>query len=69
MNHKTAYYHLPGLFECYELYRVFLPLYRAHREYFYDCAISALCTARRRTVSGAAAVSEAVATPPGRYWP
>ena len=27
MNHKTAYYHLPGLFECYELYRVFLPLY------------------------------------------
>ena len=32
----VAYYHLPGLFECYELYRVFLPLYRAHREYFYD---------------------------------
>ena len=27
-----AYYHLPGLFEFYELYRVFLPLYRAHRE-------------------------------------
>ena len=27
----VAYYHLPGLFECYELYRVFLPLYRAHR--------------------------------------
>ena len=23
----VAYYHLPGLFECYELYRVFLPLY------------------------------------------
>ena len=23
-----AYYHLPGLFEFYELYRVFLPLYR-----------------------------------------
>ena len=29
---KTAYYHLPGLFEFYELYRVFLPLYRKHRE-------------------------------------
>ena len=31
-----AYYHLPGLFEFYELYRVFLPLFREHREYFYD---------------------------------
>ena len=38
-----AYYHLPGLFEFYELYRVFLPLYRAHREYFYDwCEIGSL---------------------------
>ncbi len=38
-NNKTeykAYYHLPGLFEFYELYKVFLPLYRGHREYFYD---------------------------------
>ena len=32
----VAYYHLPGLFEFYELYRVFLPLFREHREYFYD---------------------------------
>ena len=31
-----AYYHLPGLFEFYELYRIFLPLFRQHREYFYD---------------------------------
>ena len=31
-----AFYHLPGLFEFYELYRAFLPLYRSHREYFYD---------------------------------
>ena len=39
----TAYYHLPGLFEFYELYRVFLPLFRAHQEYFYDwCAIGSL---------------------------
>ena len=30
---KTAYYHLPGLFEFYELYRIFLPLFREHREY------------------------------------
>ena len=31
---QIAYYHLPGLFEFYELYSVFLPLFRAHREYF-----------------------------------
>jgi hypothetical protein len=33
---KTAYYHLPGLFEFYDLYSVFLPLFYSHREYFYD---------------------------------
>ena len=39
----TAYYHLPGLIEFYELYRVFLPLFRAHREYFYDwCEIGSI---------------------------
>ena len=39
----TAYYHLPGLFEFYELYRVFLPLYREHREFFYDwCSIGSI---------------------------
>ena len=27
----TAHYHLPGLFEFYDLYRAFLPLYRTHR--------------------------------------
>lgn len=31
---SIAYYHLPGLFEFYELYREFLPLFRKHREYF-----------------------------------
>lgn len=31
-----AHYHLPGLFEFCELYRAFLPLWREHREYFYD---------------------------------
>ena len=39
----TAYYHLPGLFEFYELYRLFLPLFREHREYFYDwCEIGSI---------------------------
>ena len=38
-----AYYHLPGLFEFYELYKVFLPLFREHREYFYDwCQIGSI---------------------------
>lgn len=38
-----AYYHLPGLFEFYELYRVFLPLWKEHREYFYDfCGIGSI---------------------------
>lgn len=38
-----AYYHLPGLFEFYELYSIFLPLFRKHREFFYDwCEIGSL---------------------------
>ena len=36
MKRSIAQYHLPGLFEFYELYKVFLPLFREHREYFYD---------------------------------
>ena len=40
---NTAYFHLPGLFEFYELYRVFLPLFREHREYFYNwCEIGSI---------------------------
>ena len=43
MRKDIAYYHLPGLFEFYELYRVFLPLFREHREYFYDwCEIASI---------------------------
>ena len=43
MNKQTAHYHLPGLFEFYELYRMFLPLFREHREYFYDwCDIGSI---------------------------
>ena len=39
----TAHYHLPGLFEFYELYKNFLPLYRNKREYFYDwCDIASI---------------------------
>ena len=43
MRKDIAYYHLPGLFEFYELYRVFLPLFREHREYFYNwCEIASI---------------------------
>ena len=43
MQKTVAHYHLPGLFEFYELYRVFLPLFREHREYFYDwCDIGSI---------------------------
>ncbi len=42
MEQKT-YYHLPGLFEFYDLFKVFLPLFREHREYFYDwCEIGSI---------------------------
>ena len=38
-----AYYHLPGLFEFYGLYSLFLPLFREHREWFYDwCGIGSI---------------------------
>ena len=48
-----AYYHLPGLFEFYELYKEFLPLYRKHREYFYDwCEIGSIYGAPAECVWG-----------------
>ena len=40
---RTAYFHLPGLFEFYGLYSLFLPLFYNHREYFYDrCEIGSI---------------------------
>lgn len=42
-NCNKAYFHLPGLFEFYEFYKVFLSLFREHREYFYDwCEIGSI---------------------------
>ena len=39
----SIFYHLPGLFEFYDLYKAFLPLFREHREYFYDwCEIGSV---------------------------
>ena len=54
----AAYYHLPGLFEFYELYRRFLPLYREHREYFYDwCAIGSIYGAPAGCIWGGGRIS------------
>ncbi len=51
---NVAYYHLPGLFEFYELYRLFLPLFYTHREYFYDwCEIGSISMEPRKTACGA----------------
>lgn len=68
MNKQTAHYHLPGLFEFYELYRMFLPLFREHREYFYDwCDIGSIYGARR-TASGEAAGSHWRITTQEKCW-
>ena len=38
-----AHYHLPGLFEFYELYKIFLPLMQKHRDWFYPwCNIESI---------------------------
>ena len=61
---QIAYFHLPGLFEFYELYRAFLPLYRAHREYFYDwCAIGSLYGAPADCLWGGGRVGTGVHDP------
>lgn len=39
----SARFHLPGLFEFYDFYKVFLPLFYGHREWFYDwCEIGSI---------------------------
>ena len=62
-NH-IAYYHLPGLFEFYELYRVFLPLFRTYREYFYDwCAIGSIYGAPADCLWGGGRVESGTVAP------
>ena len=65
MNHtQTANYHLPGLFEFYELYAAFLPLYRAHPEYFYDwCDIGSIYGAPADCIWGGGRVGGGGARP------
>ncbi len=57
-------YHLPGLFEFYELYKVFLPLFYEHREYFYDwCEIGSIYGAPADCIWGGGRVGFGEATP------
>ena len=63
-QNNTIYYHLPGLFEFYELYREFLPLFRAHREYFYDwCEIGSIYGAPADCIWGGGRTSFGEADP------
>ena len=63
MNEKVAQYHLPGLFEFYELYAAFLPLYRTHRAYFYDwCDIGSIYGAPISCLWGGGRVSSGTCT-------
>ena len=42
-QNSLAHYHLPGLFEFYELYKIFLPLWKQHRDWFYPwCDIASI---------------------------
>ena len=61
---NVAYYHLPGLFEFYELYRRFLPLFYTHREYFYDwCEIGSVYGAPEDCLWGGGRVEAGEADP------
>ena len=58
------FYHLPGLFEFYDLYRTFLPLYRKHRKYFYDwCEIGSIYGAPKDCLWGGGRVGFGDAEP------
>ncbi|MBQ3778659.1 MAG: hypothetical protein II835_11400 [Fibrobacter sp.] len=58
------YYHLPGLFEFYELYKAFLPLWREHREYFYNwCEIGSIYGAPNDCIWGGGRVGFGEAEP------
>lgn len=65
----AARYHLPGLFEFYDFYKIFLPLWREHRNWFYDwCDIASIYGAPGdclwgggRAAFGAASVRDVIA--------
>lgn len=59
-----AHYHLPGLFEFYGLYRVFLPLFYEHRDYFYEwCDIGSVYGAPEKCIWGGGRIEEGTQNP------
>lgn len=59
-----AHYHLPGLFEFYGLYRVFLPLFYEHRDYFYEwCDIGSVYGAPGNCIWGGGRIEEGTQNP------
>jgi len=61
---NTAIFHLPGLFEFYELYRLFLPLFREHREYFYPwCELGSVYGAPAGCLWGGGRIENGTAAP------
>ena len=54
-----AHYHLPGLFEFYEFYKIFLPLYQNHTDWFYDwCDIASIYGAPEECLWGGGRTGE-----------
>ena len=63
-HQAIARYHLPGLFEFYKLYRMFLPLFREHREYFYPwCEIGSIYGAPADCIWGGGRVGTSARDP------
>ena len=59
-----AHYHLPGLFEFYGLYRVFLPLFYEHRDFFYEwCDIGSVYGAPENCIWGGGRIEEGTQNP------
>lgn len=64
MKALKAYFHLPGLFEFHDLYAAFLPLFREHREFFYDwCDIGSIYGAPADCLWGGGRVGFGETTP------
>lgn len=58
------FFHLPGLFEFYDLYKAFLPLWRDYREFFYDwCEIGSIYGAPSDCIWGGGRVGFGEAEP------
>lgn len=61
---NKALFHLPGLFEFFDFYEAFLPLFKEHREYFYDwCDIASIYGSPSDCLWGGGRISESECNP------